>query len=77
MTNGQLLNMYSNIGLVLEEASNGQYKGNSCNVRQWHSFRTWINKSGKIAIKTLGVQKSFNIGNKDQLKHELKGFELI
>src|SRR5699024_1741489 len=52
-------------------------EGNSCNIKNWPIFKVWINKSNKVTIKTRGVQKSFDIQNKDELKRELKGFEII
>lgn len=73
----KLINMLEAVGLKVEEVKPRVYKGNSCNVRSWHSFRIWINKSKKVTIKSHGVQKSFDIKNAEQLQKELRGFELL
>lgn len=52
-------------------------EGYSCNIKNWPIFKVWINKSDKVTMKTRGVQKSFDIRNVDELKRELKGFEII
>lgn len=93
MTVKELKNMLNNIGLDVDveikkrsevnpfETETYQddtvFEGNSCNIKNWPIFKLWINKSNKITIKTRGVQKSFDIQNKDELKRELKGFEII
>lgn len=74
----KLKNMFFEIGLVVEKASNNQLKGNSCNVRSWHTFRAWINKSGNLTIRTRGIQKSFSDWtNKNNFKQTLLKFELL
>jgi len=89
----ELKNMLNNIGLYVDvevekrsevnpfETETYQddtvFEGNSCNIKNWPIFKVWINKSNKVTIKTRGVQKSFDIQNKDELKRELKGFEII
>ena len=45
MNTKQLLDYLTYIGLNVQEVGAGIYKGHSCNVKQWHSFRIWINKS--------------------------------
>lgn len=76
MNKEKLLNMLEEIGLyVVEDRS--QFKGNSCNVRQWPVFRVWVNKSGKVTIKTRGIQRSFNINTVDELEKELRRFEIL
>lgn len=77
MNTEQLLYYLNHIGLEVQEVQAGIYKGHSCNVKQWHSFRIWINKTGKVAIKTHGVQRSFNINQQSELEVELRGFEII
>lgn len=77
MNNHKLLIYLSNIGIKVDELSPSLYKGHSCNVLQWHSFRIWINKSNKVTIKALGVQRSFKITTQRELEKELAGFELI
>lgn len=66
----------NDIGLYVEEDKN-KLKGNSCNIKQYPIFRVWINKSNKVTIKTKGVQKSFNINEKKELKKELIGFQIM
>lgn len=51
----QLFNYLDHIGVQVQEAKTNIYKGYSCNVKQWHSFRIWVNKSDKVAIKSHGV----------------------
>lgn len=65
------------IGLNVIEEAEGVFKGHSCNVRRRHVFRIWINTRGRVAIKTRGIQKSFEIRNVNDLKRELKGFEIV
>ncbi|MBF0795193.1 hypothetical protein [Mammaliicoccus lentus] len=77
MNTNELKNMINDIGLKVEEDKPNVFKGHSCNVRSWAIFRVWLNQSNKVTIKSHGVQKSFSITNKDELKKELKGFEII
>ena len=77
MNTGKLLDLLNSIGLNVEEVKKGVLKGYSCNIKQWHSFRMWVNKSGKVTVKTCGVQKSFKVMNSRQLREVAKGFGLI
>lgn len=77
MNTKQLLDYLNYIGLNVQEVGAGIYKGHSCNVRQWHSFRIWINKSGNVTIKSHGVQRSFKLQQMIELERELRGFEII
>lgn len=77
MNTGKLWDLLNGIGLNVEEVKKDVFKGYSCNVKQWHSFRMWVNKSGKVTVKTCGVQKSFDVMNTRQLRDVAKGFELL
>ncbi|HHP3964843.1 hypothetical protein [Staphylococcus saprophyticus] len=77
MNTKQLLDYLNYIGLNVQEVGAGIYKGHSCNVKQWHSFRIWINKSGNVTIKSHGVQRSFKLQKINELERELRGFEII
>lgn len=77
MTTNELKNIINDIGLKVEEDKPNVFKGHSCNVLSWNVFRIWINQSKKVTIKSHGVQKSFTIKNKEELKKELKGFQII
>lgn len=77
MNTKQLLDYLTYIGLNVQEVGAGIYKGHSCNVKQWHSFRIWINKSGNVTIKSHGVQRSFKLQQMNELERELRGFEII
>ena len=71
MTNERLKDLFNEIGLNVINIDN-KLKG-----KTWYTFYSWINKSGKVTIKTRGIQKSFNIINSDELKKELTRFEII
>lgn len=77
MNSGKLWQLLNNIGLNVSEVKRDVFKGHACNVRQWHTFRMWVNKSGKVTVKTQGVQKSFQVMNERQLREVAKGFEII
>lgn len=77
MNSDKLWYLLYNIGLNVSEVKREVFKGYACNVKQWHSFRMWVNKSGKVTVKTLGVQKSFHVMNERQLKDVCKGFDLL
>lgn len=77
MNDYKLLDLIRQVGLYVEEVKPHVFKGNACNVKQWHTFRIWLNKSNKVTIRTRNVQKSFNIQNRQQLARELKGFEIL
>lgn len=77
MNSSILLSYLQQLDLNIEEVKPDIYKGFSCNVKNWHSFRIWVNKKRNVTIKTKGIQKSFNISNLNELKKELKSFELI
>lgn len=77
MNTQKLWDLLNIIGLHVEEVKPHVLKGYACNVKQWHSFRTWVNKSGKVTVKTCGVQKSFHVMNASQLREVAKGFELL
>lgn len=77
MNSSKLWYLLNSIGLNVIEVKQGVFKGHSCNVKQWHSFRMWINKSEKVTVRTLGVQKSFHVMNERQLKEVCNGFEII
>lgn len=77
MNTGKLYDLLNSIGLNVEEVKKDVLKGYACNVKQWHSFRMWVNKSGKVTLRTRGVQKSFNVKNSFQLRYIAKGFELL
>ena len=78
MNNDNLETMLRELGVYVEQKGS-QLKVWSCNCFDYHSARLWINKRGKTTIKTLGIQRSFNISymNIEQLKEELIGFEII
>ena len=78
MNNANLEIMLTKLGLSVVNKG-AQLKVWSCNCLDYHSARLWINKSGKTTIKTLGIQKSFNIEYMDvkHLKKELIGFEIL
>lgn len=76
MKENDLKIMLKQIGLNTEN-NNGVFKGNAGNINTWYVFRIWINKSGKVTIKCKGVQKSFNINKNNELKKELRGFQII
>ncbi len=77
LTNDKLVLMYNDIGLVLKETTKNQYKGHRCNVRQWPTFRTWVNEQGEVTIKTCGAQKSFKIKEQKELEDILYEFEIL
>lgn len=77
MNSSKLWYLLNSIGLNVTEVKRDVFKGNSCNVKQWHSFRMWVNKSGKVTIRTHGVQKSFHVMNARQLKDVCKGFQIL
>ena len=78
MNNTNLEIMLTELGLYVENKGT-QLKVWSCNCMDYHSARLWISKRGKVTIKTLGIQKSFDVGYMDtkHLKEELIGFEII
>ena len=78
MNNANLEIMLTKLGLSVENKGM-QLKVWSCNCLDYHSARLWINKTGRTTIKTLGIQKSFDIKYMDtkHLKEELMGFEII
>ena len=64
-------------GLVVK-IDKKQFKGNSCNIKSWASFRVWINKSGNLTVKTCGVQKSFKEWENEKIFRDiLIGFEIL
>lgn len=77
MNETKLIELLTEIGLNVEAVKPGVYKGHSCNVSQWPIFRIWLNKKAHITIKTRGVQRSFNLSTKEELKNTLQGFEII
>lgn len=77
MNSGKLWDLLNSIGLNVYEVKANVFKGYACNIKQRHTFRMWVNKSGKVTIKTCGVQKSFSVMNTRQLREVAKGFELI
>lgn len=77
MNSSKLWYLLNSIGLNVTEVKRDVFKGYSCNVKQWHSFRMWVNKSGKVTVRTLGVQKSFHVMNARQLKDVCKGFQIL
>lgn len=77
MNTNKLAHLLASIGLSVEEVKRDVLKGYSCNVKQWPTFRIWVNKSGCVTIRTRNVQKSFEIYNKKQLERALKGFEIV
>lgn len=77
MNTGKLWYLLNDIGLNVEEVKPNVFKGNACNVKQWHTFRVWVNKSGKVTIKTCGVQRSFTVWNSKQLRDAARGFDLL
>lgn len=77
MNTNKLRLILSHIGLFVDEVKPGVFKGYSYNIKQWPTFRIWVNKSGRVTIRTRNVQKSFEIYNKTQLERALKGFEII
>lgn len=77
MNGNKLRLILSHIGLFVDEVKPGVFKGHASNIRQWPTFRIWVNKSERVTIRTRNVQKSFEIYNKTQLERALKGFEII
>ena len=71
MNNKQLEKLFNEIGFNVINVNN-KLKG-----KTWYTFYSWINKSGKVTIKTQGIQKSFNIQDAASLRKELMRFELI
>lgn len=77
MNSKKLWYLLNNIGLNVIEVKRDVFKGYSCNVKQWYSFRMWVNKSGKVTVRKCGVQKSFHVMNERQLKEMCKGFQIL
>lgn len=77
VNSSKLRDLLYSIGLNVYEVKPNVYKGFACNVKQWHSFRMWVNKSGKVTVKTCGVQKSFHVMNSRQLSEVARGFDLL
>lgn len=77
MNSGKLWELLNSIGLNVYEVKPNVFKGYANNIKQWHTFRTWVNKSGKVTVKTCGVQKSFHVMNARQLREVAKGFDLL
>jgi hypothetical protein len=77
MNDYKLLNLLQQVGLRVDEVKPHVFKGNAGNVKQWHTFRIWLNKSNKVTIRTRNVQKSFDIQNRHQLLRALRGFDLL
>lgn len=44
MNSSILLIYLQQLDLNIEEVKPDIYKGFSCNVKNWHSFRIWVNK---------------------------------
>lgn len=77
MNTNKLAYLLSRIGLFVKEVKPDVFKGNSYNIKQWPTFRIWVNKSRRVTIRTHNVQRSFDIRNKKQLERALKGFEIV
>ncbi|WP_436962392.1 hypothetical protein [Staphylococcus shinii] len=77
MNSSKLWYLLNSINLNVYEVKPNVFKGYACNIKQWHTFRMWINKSGKVTVKTCGVQKSFAVMNARQLREVAKGFDLL
>ncbi|RIN23975.1 hypothetical protein [Staphylococcus succinus] len=77
MNSGKLWELLNSIGLNVYEVKPNVFKGYANNIKQWHTFRMWVNKSGKVTVKTCGVQKSFHVMNARQLREVAKGFDLL
>lgn len=77
MNSSKLWHLLNSINLNVYEVKPNVFKGYACNIKQWHTFRMWINKSGKVTVKTCGVQKSFTVMNARQLREVAKGFDLL
>lgn len=77
MNSGKLWQLLNNIGLNVSEVKRDVFKGHACNVKQRNTFRMWVSKSGKVTVKTQGVQKSFHVMNERQLREVARGFGII
>lgn len=77
MNDYKMLNLVKQVGIQVEEVKPKVYKGYSCNIKQWHTFRIWLNKSNKITIRTRNVQRSYDVQNRHQLAEVFRGFDII
>ena len=77
MNDYKMLNLIRQVGIQVVEVKPRVYKGYSCNIKQWRTFRIWLNKSNKITIRKMNVQRSFDVQNRHQLAEVFRGFEII